>query len=168
MEIYMKMEFLQVTGSFKERGARYALLNLSQEQKRVGVIAGSSGNHALALSYHATMLGIPVTVVMPLEASIIKVEKCRGMGANVLLEGKDITAAKNFAVELSKKNGMTHINGFDHPDVIAGGGTIALEINEQVQDVDAIIVPVGGGGVIAGIAVAMKRLSPNTKIIVSR
>ncbi|XP_037051257.1 L-threonine ammonia-lyase-like [Bradysia coprophila] len=165
MTIYLKKEFLQYTGSFKERGARYALLMLSDEQKKRGVISASLGNHAQGLSYHANSLGIPCTVVMPKAAPIMKIQKCRNYGANVIVHGSDMAESKNLAMTISKEKKIPYINGYDHPHIIAGQGTIGLEICEQVKDADAIVVPVGGGGLIAGVAAAAKSLRPNIKII---
>lgn len=153
--------------SFKERGARYALVSLTDEQKKRGVISASLGNHAQALSYHGWKLNIPVTVVMPRAAPIMKIQKCRNYKANVIVSGKDMAEARSIALKMSKEKGLLYINGYDHPHIMAGQGTIGLEILEQVSNPDAIIVPVGGGGLIAGIAIAVKALSPNTKIIVS-
>jgi threonine dehydratase len=165
VELYLKREHRQMTGSFKERGARNALLQLSAEQKRVGVIAASAGNHALALACHGHQLGIPVTVVMPTYAPIIKVKNCRSLNANVILHGRDIAEAKEFAMTRMDEQPLTYINGYDHLDVIAGAGTIGLEMLDQVPNVDAILVPIGGAGLVAGIAVAVKSLRPNIKII---
>lgn len=164
-EIYCKLEHLQRTGSFKERGARNALLNLPEDQKRRGVITASAGNHALGLTYHARLLQIPVTVVMPRFAPLTKVSNCQQMGAEVILEGGNIEEARQHAVKLMERRGLTYINGYDHPDVIAGQGTLGLEILEQVPDVEAIIVPVGGAGLIAGVAVAVKTRKPSVLII---
>ncbi|CAD5213140.1 unnamed protein product [Bursaphelenchus okinawaensis] len=165
MEVYNKKEFLQVTGSFKERGARYSLHRLTAEEKQVGVTAASAGNHALALAYHGQLMNIPVTVVMPTFAPLMKISACRSYGANVILHGKDIGEARTHAFELAKTSKQKYINGFDYPDVIAGQGTIGLEILEQVKNVDAVIVPVGGGGLIAGIALAIKTLKPEVQVI---
>ncbi|XP_073999687.1 serine racemase [Rhodnius prolixus] len=165
MEIYLKKDFLQFTGSFKERGACYALLMLTEAQKKNGVISASLGNHALALSYHGKSLGIPVTVVMPVVAPIMKVQSCMQHGANVIVIGNDMKEAKHFAMKLAKEKDFTYINGYDHPHIIAGQGTLGLEIVEQVQNIDAIIVPVGGGGLIAGVALAVKTLYPHITII---
>lgn len=165
MDIYLKKEFLQFTGSFKERGARYALLMLSDEQKQIGVISASLGNHAQGLSYHGWKLGIPVTVVMPLKASLMKIQKCRDYHANVIVQGVDMGEAKKIALRMAHEMGLTYINGYDHPHIMSGQGTIGLEIAEQVSNIDAVVVPVGGGGLIAGIATAIKNLSPHTKII---
>jgi threonine dehydratase len=164
MQIFCKLEYLQRTGSFKERGARNALALLSSEQQKRGVIAASAGNHALGVAYHAKLLGIPATVVMPRFAPLTKVTNCRRLGANVVLDGANIGEARRRADEIGAANGLTYINGYDDPAIIAGQGSIGLEIAAQVPDLDAVIVPIGGGGLIAGIAVALKRLKPNVKI----
>ncbi|KAJ4439624.1 hypothetical protein ANN_07752 [Periplaneta americana] len=165
MDVFLKKDFLQYTGSFKERGARYALVMLPEEQKKKGVISASLGNHALALSYHGHKLRIPVTVVMPIVAPIMKIQACRQHGANVVVEGKDMGEAKRIAMRLSKERNLTYVNGYDHPHIMAGQGTLGLEVAEQVSNVDAIIVPVGGGGLIAGVALAIKTLYPKTTVI---
>ncbi|HSU56661.1 MAG TPA: threonine ammonia-lyase [Candidatus Dormibacteraeota bacterium] len=164
MQIYCKLEHLQRTGSFKERGARNALLLLPPEKQKRGVIAASAGNHALGVAYHAQTLNIPTTVVMPLFAPLTKVVNCRKLGAKVLLEGANISEARARADEIAQAEGLTYINGFDDPAIIAGQGTIGLEIAAQVPDVDAVLVPIGGGGLIAGIALALKKLKPNVRI----
>ncbi|CAI5442108.1 unnamed protein product [Caenorhabditis angaria] len=164
MDLYFKKEYLQVTGSFKERGARYALSRLNADQKSHGVIAASAGNHALALSYHGQQMGIPVTVVMPVIAPLMKIQFCRSLGANVILKGETILIAKEYALKHAAENHLKYINGYDAVDILAGQGTIGSEILEQVPDVDAILVPVGGGGLIAGIAVAVKTVKPDVKI----
>ncbi|AIE87416.1 threonine ammonia-lyase [Fimbriimonas ginsengisoli] len=163
--VFPKLEYLQRTGSFKERGARNALLLLSEEQRRKGVTAASAGNHALALAYHGRDLGIPVTVVMPVFAPLVKQMRAASFGARVLLHGSNIGEAKVRADELVVDEGLTYIHGFDGADVIAGQGTLGLEILEQVSDVDAIVVPIGGGGLIAGLGLAVKTLRPDTEII---
>jgi threonine dehydratase len=159
-----KFENLQRTGSFKERGARNALMLLSDELKGRGVIAASAGNHALGLSYHGKLLGVPVTVVMPTHAPINKVANCRQLGARVLLHGEDFAQARAHADELAKRCLLTYVHGYDDPAVIAGQGTIGLELIEQVPDVDAVIVPIGGAGLIAGIALAVKTLKPGVVV----
>ncbi|XP_072929494.1 L-threonine ammonia-lyase-like [Epargyreus clarus] len=164
MDIYLKNDFLQHTGSFKERGARNALLLLSPEAKRRGIISASLGNHSQALSYHAQLLNIPTTVVMPNIAPIMKIQKCRSYGANVIIHGCDMKEAKYQAMTMAKEKGLTYINGYDHPHIMAGQGTVGLEILEQVPDVDAVLVPVGGGGLLAGVATAIKHLKPNVLI----
>src|SRR5437016_12131478 len=128
MQIYCKLEYLQRTGSFKERGARNALELLSPEQKQRGVIAASAGNHALGLACHAQLLGIPATVVMPRFAPLTKVVNCRRLGACVVLYGADISEARTRADEIAARQSLTYINGFDDPAIIAGQGTIGLEI----------------------------------------
>jgi len=163
--IYCKLDYLQRTGSFKERGARNALLQLSAEQRKRGVIAASAGNHAQGIAYHASLLGIPTTVVMPVFAALIKVTNCRQFGANVILHGADLTEARTHAGELAERDGLTFIHPFDNPHVVAGQGTMGLEILEQTPDVEAIVVPVGGGGLIAGIGTAVKAKRPDVKII---
>lgn len=163
--IFVKLEYLQRTGSFKERGARNALLLLPPEQRQAGVIAASAGNHALALAYHGRDLGIPVTVVMPTFAPLVKQERARQFGAKVILSGSNIGEAKNYADELVTSEGFTYIHGFDGAEVISGQGTIGLEIMEQVPDVDAIVVPIGGGGLIAGLGLAVKTMRPQTTVI---
>jgi threonine dehydratase len=165
LNIYCKLEYLQRTGSFKERGARNALLLLSPEQKQRGIIAASAGNHALGLAYHARLLGIPATVVMPKFAPITKVVNCRRLGATVLLHGSNIAEARGQADELVKARGLLYINGYDDPAIIAGQGTIGLEMARQVSGLDAVIVPIGGAGLIAGTALALKTLHPTIQII---
>jgi threonine dehydratase len=164
-QVYCKFENLQRTGSFKERGARNALLLLDARQRHHGVIAASAGNHASALSYHGKLLGIPVTVVMPSHAPLMKVRTCEQMGARVLLQGSDIAEAREHAMGFVRDEHLAYINGFDDLPVIAGQGTLGLEILEQVPDCDAILVPIGGAGLIAGVAVAVKALRPSTRVI---
>ncbi|XP_060600742.1 L-threonine ammonia-lyase-like [Ruditapes philippinarum] len=164
MKIYFKKEFLQYTGSFKERGARYTLLMLTQEQKKAGVIAASAGNHALALSYHGQDLGIPVTVVMPVIAPLMKIQNCRKYGATVHIKGANLSESRIHAMKMGQEEKLLYINGYDHPHILAGQGTMGLEIVEQVPDLDACIIPVGGGGLIAGAALAIKNLRPNVAI----
>merc|ERR1712012_784665 len=165
MDIYLKKDYMQYTGSFKERGARYTLLMLSDAQKKKGVIAASAGNHALALAYHGGQLNIPVTVCMPVVAPIMKVENCKKFGANVIIHGADIGEARERALQIGKEKDFMYINGFDHPNILAGAGTMGLEIIEQVPDAEAVVIPVGGGGLISGCAVALKTMKPHIKII---
>ncbi|MGO8835817.1 MAG: threonine ammonia-lyase [Limisphaerales bacterium] len=165
MKIFCKLEYLQRTGSFKERGARNALSLLSPEQRRRGVIAASAGNHALGLACHAQLMGIPATVVMPKFAPLMKVANCRRLGANVILHGMDLGEATIRADEIAAEKNLSYINGFDDPAIIAGQGTLGLEIADQVPDVDAMVVPIGGAGLIAGVALALKTLKPGVKII---
>ncbi len=165
MKIFCKLEYLQRTGSFKERGARNALALLSPEQKKRGVIAASAGNHALGLACHAQLMGIPATVVMPKFAPLMKVANCRRLGANVVLHGMDLGEATIRADEIAAEKNLSYINGFDDPAIIAGQGTLGLEIAGQVPNVEAVIVPIGGAGLIAGVALALKTLKPGVKII---
>ena len=163
--VFCKLDLLQRTGSFKERGARNALLLLNESQKNSGVIAASAGNHALGLAYHGKLLKIPVTVVMPRFAPLVKVATCRRLGATVLLHGETFEEARQHAVELASENGLRLIHGFDDVEIIAGQGTTAVEILEDVPDADAIIVPTGGAGLLAGVAIAAKARRPDIKII---
>lgn len=163
--IFCKLDYLQRTGSFKERGARNALLLLGEEHRKRGVIAASAGNHALALACHGRELAIPVTVVMPRFAPLIKVATCRRFGANVVLHGADFAEARKRADQLAAEQGLSYIHGFDDPAVIAGQGTMGLELLDQVPKLDAVIVPVGGAGLIAGISLAIKSLKPGVQII---
>ncbi|HEX4343278.1 MAG TPA: threonine ammonia-lyase [Verrucomicrobiae bacterium] len=164
-QIFCKQEFLQRTGSFKERGARNALAQLSPEQARRGVVAASAGNHALGLSWHGRLLGIAVTVVMPRFAPLVKVARCRQFGATVVLHGDTFDEARSEAVRIAEEGQLTYIHPFDDPHVIAGQGTLAFEILEQVPGAEAVVVPVGGGGLIAGVATVMHALKPDLRII---
>ncbi len=165
MRVFCKLENLQRTGSFKERGARNALLLLAPEPARRGVIAASAGNHALGLAYHGRLLSIPVTVVMPRFAPLIKISNCQRLGARVVLQGASFLEAKAHANELARAQGLTYIHGYDDPAIIAGQGTMGLEILEQVPDLEAVVVPVGGGGLLAGLALAIKTVKPGVRII---
>jgi len=165
MEVFCKEDYMQVTGSFKERGARNSLLLLSDEQKKIGVVTASAGNHALALAYHGQLLGIPVTVCMPVNAPITKVSRCEKYGAKIHMVGKDIMEAREYGLQLSRDEKLQYINGYDDPNILAGQGTIALEIIEQIPNIDAVVIPIGGGGLIAGSAVALKTLNPSIQII---
>jgi threonine dehydratase len=163
--IFCKLDYLQRTGSFKERGARNALLLLTDEQRRRGVIAASAGNHAQGIAYHGSLLGIPVTVVMPKFAALIKVTNCRQLGANVILHGADLGEARVRAEAMAAAEGLTFIHPYDNADVMAGQGTMALEILEQTPEVEAVVVPVGGGGLLAGIGTVFKALRPHAHIV---
>jgi threonine dehydratase len=163
--IHCKLDYLQRTGSFKERGARNALLQLSAEQRKRGVIAASAGNHALGVAYHGSLLGIPVTVVMPKFAALIKVTNCRQLGAHVVLHGTDLSEARAEAELIAARDGLTFIHPFDNAHVVAGQGTIALEILEQTPGVDAIVVPVGGGGLLAGIGTVVDAMRPDVELV---
>lgn len=163
--VFFKLENLQMTGSFKERGALNKLLSLTAEEARRGVIAASAGNHGMAVAFHSRRLGIDATIVMPVAAPLIKVTRVRQYGAKEILSGNDYDEALAEAWRLSREQNLTFIAAFDDPLVVAGQGTIGLEIHEQNADLDALLVPVGGGGLIGGVALAMKTLSPNTRVI---
>lgn len=164
-EIYCKLDYLQRTGSFKERGALNALLSLDETARRRGVIAASAGNHALGLAHHGGLLGIPVTVVMPRFAPLMKASTCRTLGAKVILYGESFHEAYDHALELVNEKGLTYINGFNDAAIIAGQGTMGLEILEQVPEVEAVVVPIGGGGLIAGVSLALKSIRPDIEVI---
>jgi threonine dehydratase len=164
-EIWLKYENRQFTASFKERGALNRLLHLDEEQKRLGVIAMSAGNHAQGVAYHAHRLGIPATIVMPLATPSVKVEGTRAHGAEVVLEGDTLEQAAAHALALAEKRGLTFIHPFDDPLVIAGQGTLALEILETNPDLDCLIIPIGGGGLISGIAIAARAMHPQIRIL---
>ena len=163
-QIYLKTENLQVTGSFKVRGAYYKISQLSAEEKAKGVIACSAGNHAQGVALAATKNGIRSLICLPDGAPISKVEAAKRYGADICLVKGVYDDAYNRAVELQKESGAVFIHPFDDPDVIAGQGTIGLELLEQLPDMDAVIVPVGGGGLISGVAFAIKSLNPNCKV----
>jgi threonine dehydratase len=163
--IFCKQEYLQRTGSFKERGARNALAQLTPEQARQGVITASAGNHALGLAWHGRLLAIPVTVVMPRFAPLVKIARCQQFGATVVLNGDTFDEARIEAGRLSAQRQLTYIHPFDDLHVIAGQGTLAFEILEQVPDAESILVPVGGGGLLAGVATVLQALKPHLQII---
>ncbi|MGC9199030.1 MAG: threonine ammonia-lyase [Acidobacteriaceae bacterium] len=157
LNLHLKLENLQMTGSFKERGALNKIATLTPEQARRGVVAASAGNHAQGVAYHATRRGIRAVIVMPLTTPLVKVTATRGFGAEVLLCGGNYDEACAEATRLCAAEGMTFIHPFDDPLVIAGQGTIGLELLEQVEGLEAVVVPVGGGGLIAGIGCAVKQ-----------
>ena len=165
MEVYCKREYLQKTGSFKERGARNALLLLPEAARAKGVIAASAGNHALALAFHGRDLGIPVTVVMPTAAPLVKQERCRQFGARVILAGANIAEAKEEAERIIDAEGQSYVHGFDDRNVIAGAGTVGLELLDAVPDLDAVILPVGGAGLLAGVGLALKTMRPSVRLV---
>jgi threonine dehydratase len=163
-EVYLKFENRQFTASFKERGALNRLLALSPAEKARGVAAMSAGNHAQGVAYHAGRLGIPATIVMPLATPFTKVKHTRDFGARVILEGEDLNAANAAARAIAGAEGLAFIHPYDDARVIAGQGTVALEMLEDVPDLDALVVPVGGGGLISGCAVAAKALKPGIEV----
>jgi threonine dehydratase len=165
MRVFCKLDIFQRTGSFKERGARNALLMLPEEGAKRGVIAASAGNHALGLAYHGRLLHVPVTVVMPDYAPLVKISTCRQLGARVIVEGRDFAETRAAADRWADREGLTYIHGFDDPHIIAGQGTMGLEILQQCPEADAIVCPIGGAGLIAGISVAVKAQRPRVKVI---
>jgi threonine dehydratase len=164
-ELWLKFENQQFTASFKERGALNRLLHLSDEQKQRGVIAMSAGNHAQGVAYHAARLGIPATIIMPQGTPTVKVEGTRAHGATVMLEGASLEDAATFACAHGERNALTFIHPYDDAHVIAGQGTIALEMLEDGPEPEILIVPVGGGGLMAGNAVAMRDRAPDVELI---
>ncbi len=164
-EIYLKLESLQFTGSFKDRGALVKLKSLTAEQAKVGVIAMSAGNHAQGVAYHAERLGIPAVIVMPEFAPFSKVERTRSFGARVLLTGDTLDASAVAAREIAEKEGLTFVHPYDDEKIIAGQGTVGLEMLADVPELDTIVVPIGGGGIISGVATAAKALKPDIHII---
>lgn len=163
--VYLKAEFQQKTGSFKLRGAYAKIKSLSKDEKRNGVIAASAGNHAQGVAYASKLERIPCTIVMPLTASPAKVAATRGYGAKVLLQGINYDESWSKAQEISKKTGAKIIHAFDDPQIIAANGAIGLEILEDLPDVDEIYVPIGGGGLAAGVLLAVKKRNPKIKVI---
>jgi threonine dehydratase len=164
-EVHVKFENLQVTNSFKERGALNKLASLSEMARSRGVIAMSAGNHAQAVAYHAARLHIPATIVMPVTTPFIKVEATQRHGAQVLLDGETISDAQARAEAIARERDLTWVHPYDDPLVIAGQGTIALEMLEEAPDLDVLVIPIGGGGLIAGNAVAARARKPSIEIV---
>ena len=164
-DLYLKLENLQHTNAFKARGALAKLLTLSETEQKAGVIACSAGNHAQGLAYHANRLGIPAVIVMPEGTPFNKVKKTKDFGAEVVLHGTGFDESVQFTLDLAAERGMTFVHPFDDPVVAAGQGTVALEMLEQQPDLDVIVVPIGGGGLIAGMAVAAKSVEPKVMVI---
>ena len=165
IDLYLKLENLQHTNAFKARGALAKLLTLTVAQKQAGVIACSAGNHAQGVAYHATRLGIASTIVMPEGTPFNKVKRTEDFGATVIQHGTGFDDSVQYTLDLAAKDGLTFIHPFDDPVVAAGQGTVALEMLEDMPDLDVIVVPVGGGGLIAGMAVAAKSVKPDVQII---
>ncbi len=162
---FLKLENLQMTGAYKERGALNKLLTMAPADRAKGLVAASAGNHAQAVAFHAGRLGVAATIVMPEATPLLKVANTRGHGARVVLHGSNYDEAYAEARRLEQVEGLTFVHPFDDPAVIAGQGTVALELLEQVPDLDAVLVPVGGGGLIAGMAVALKARLPKVRVI---
>jgi len=164
-EIFLKFENLQFTSSFKERGALNKLLQLSDTEKKSGVIAMSAGNHAKAVAYHAQRLGIPATIVMPKNTPNVKVEDTRNFKANVILEGDGLSESAVHAHKLAAEQKLVFVHPYNDEQIIAGAGTAGLEMMEKVPDLQTIVVPIGGGGLISGVAIAAKAINPAIKVI---
>jgi threonine dehydratase len=164
-EVWLKFENLQFTAAYKERGALNKLLQLSAEERARGVVAASAGNHAQAVAYHGKRLGIPVTIVMPVSTPTIKVTQTEGHGATVVLHGNRFDDAHAHARELETEQGFVFVHPFDDCAVMAGAGTIGLELLEDVPDLDTLVIPIGGGGLISGVATAVKTLKPEVEIV---
>ncbi|HVF31244.1 MAG TPA: threonine ammonia-lyase [Pyrinomonadaceae bacterium] len=164
-KVYLKAECLQRAGSFKIRGAYNTISRLSEEEKSRGVVTGSAGNHAQAVALAAKLQGIKATIVLPEFAPLTKVVATRSFGAEALLKGSTFDEAVAYSRELEREHGYTYVHAFDDPRVIAGQGTIGLEIADSLPDVNVVVVPIGGGGIISGIAIAVKSLIPNVRVI---
>ena len=165
IDLYLKLENLQHTSAFKARGALNKLLSLSEEQRKKGVIACSAGNHAQGVAYHATRLGIPSTIVMPKGTPFNKIKRTEDFGGKVVLYGRNFDESVGETLRLAKEQDLVFIHPFDDEAVVAGQGTLGLEMMEQVQDLDVVVVPIGGGGLIAGVATAIKGINPKIEII---
>jgi threonine dehydratase len=164
-EVFVKYENLQVTNSFKDRGALVKLTSLSEAERKRGVVAMSAGNHAQAVAYHAARLGIPATIVMPVTTPFVKVAATRSHGAEVVLDGQTVSDAQARCEAIQKERGMTLVHPYDDAQVIAGQGTIALEMLEEVPDLDQLVIPIGGGGLISGNAIAARAINPTIEIV---
>jgi threonine dehydratase len=164
-QVFLKLDNLQRTGAFKERGALNRILLLSDDEKRRGVVAASAGNHAQAVAYHATQRGVPARIVMPLMTPLVKISATRGFGADVILHGANYDEACFEALRICELEGMTFLHPFDDHAVINGQGTIGLELLEQVQGLEAVVVPIGGGGLISGVACALKESNPEIRVV---
>ncbi len=164
-DVFVKYENLQVTNSFKERGACVKLAALSAVERRRGVIAMSAGNHAQAVAYHARRLGIPATIVMPVTTPFVKIKATEALGATIVLDGETLTESQARAEAIASERDLVWVHPYDDPRIIAGQGTIALEMLEKVSDLDVLVVPIGGGGLIAGCAIAARAIKPSIEIV---
>jgi threonine dehydratase len=164
-DIWLKFENLQFTAAYKERGALNALLLMDEAQRKRGVIAASAGNHAQGLSYHGSRLGVPVTIVMPTTTPMVKVMQTEQVGGKVVLEGETFDEANDHARSMEKQLGLTFVHPFDDPNVAAGQGTVALEMLEDAPELETLVVPIGGGGLISGITTVAKALNPEIEVI---
>src|SRR5919107_4958948 len=164
-EIWLKFENLQFTAAYKERGALNKLLQLTPEERARGVIAASAGNHAQAVAYHAKRLGIPATIVMPESTPTVKVTQTAGHGAEVVLYGDMFDDAYAKARELALEKGYVFVHPFDDPQIIAGAGTVGLEMLEDAPDLDTLVVPIGGGGLMSGVSIASRSVKPDIEVI---
>jgi threonine dehydratase len=164
-EVWLKFENLQFTAAYKERGALNKLLQLTGEERQRGVIAASAGNHAQAVAYHAKRLGIPATIVMPENTPTVKVTHTEGHGATVVLYGQMFDDAYGKALELAADKGFVFVHPFDDPAIIAGAGTVAIEMLEDAPDLDTIVVPIGGGGLMSGVSIASRAIKPEIELI---
>jgi len=164
-DIWLKFENLQFTAAYKERGALNALLMMDVDKRKRGVIAASAGNHSQGLSYHGTRLGVPVTIVMPRTTPTVKVMQTEQVGGNVVLEGETFDDANAHALQLEKEMGLTFVPPFDDPNVAAGQGTVALEMLEDQPDLDCLVTPIGGGGLISGMATVARALNPDIEVV---
>lgn len=164
-DVWLKFENLQFTAAYKERGALNALLHLTEEQKQRGVIAASAGNHSQGLSYHGTRLGVPVTIVMPNTTPTVKVMQTESVGGNVVLEGETFDDAAAHARKLEVERGLTFVHPFDDPLIAAGQGTVALEMLEVKPDLDCIVTPIGGGGLISGMSTVARGMNPDIEVV---
>lgn len=164
-QVYLKPENMQLTGAYKIRGAYYKISTLSQEEKEKGLITASAGNHAQGVAYAARANHVPATIVMPTTTPLMKVNRTKALGAEVILKGDVFDEASEYAIELGKKRGMTFVHPFDDLDVATGQGSIAMEIFKELPTVDIILVPIGGGGLATGVSALAKFLNPNIKVI---